>query len=50
IGAGTGGEVMQGIAGPMIGGMLTATLLTLFVIPAVFLLWHRRGLPAGAEG
>jgi Cu(I)/Ag(I) efflux system membrane protein CusA/SilA len=29
----------------MIGGMVTATLLTLFVIPAVFLLWHRRGLP-----
>ena len=45
IGVGTGAEVMQRIAAPMIGGMVTATLLTLFVIPAVFLLWHRRGLP-----
>jgi copper/silver efflux system protein len=45
IGAGTGAEVMQRIAAPMIGGMVTATLLTLFVIPAAFLLWHRRGLP-----
>jgi Cu(I)/Ag(I) efflux system membrane protein CusA/SilA len=48
IGAGTGAEVMQRIAAPMIGGMVTATLLTLFVIPALFLLWHRRGLPTGA--
>jgi Cu(I)/Ag(I) efflux system membrane protein CusA/SilA len=39
---------MQRIAAPMIGGMATATLLTLFVIPAAFLLWHRRGLPAGS--
>jgi Cu(I)/Ag(I) efflux system membrane protein CusA/SilA len=46
IGSGTGAEVMQRIAAPMIGGMVTATLLTLFIIPAVFLLWHRRGLPA----
>ncbi|MGZ9034592.1 MAG: efflux RND transporter permease subunit, partial [Rhodospirillales bacterium] len=38
IGSGTGAEVMQRIAAPMIGGMLTATLLTLFVIPAVFLM------------
>jgi copper/silver efflux system protein len=45
IGTGTGAEVMQRIAAPMIGGMVTATLLTLFVIPAAFLLWHRRGLP-----
>jgi Cu(I)/Ag(I) efflux system membrane protein CusA/SilA len=50
IGSGTGAEVMQRIAAPMIGGMVTATLLTLFVIPAVFLLWHRRGLPADADG
>lgn len=38
IGEGTGSEVMQRIAAPMIGGMITASLLSLFVIPAVYLL------------
>jgi len=41
---GTGSEVMQRIAAPMIGGMITASLLSLFVIPAVYLLWKGRGL------
>ena len=44
IGTGTGSEVMQRIAAPMVGGMASATLLTLVVIPAAFYLWHRRGL------
>jgi Cu(I)/Ag(I) efflux system membrane protein CusA/SilA len=35
---------MQRIAAPMIGGMLTAPLLSLFVVPAAFLLLHRRAL------
>ncbi len=39
IGRGTGSEVMRRIAAPMIGGMVSATLLTLIVIPAVFLIW-----------
>ncbi|MDS4068302.1 MAG: efflux RND transporter permease subunit [Candidatus Competibacter sp.] len=39
-GAGTGSEVMRRIAAPMVGGMVSATLLTLVVIPAVFLLWQ----------
>jgi len=39
---GTGSEVMQRIAAPMIGGMITAPLLSLFVIPAVFRLLRRR--------
>lgn len=43
-GSGTGSEVMRRIAAPMVGGMVSATLLTLIVIPAVFLLWKRRGL------
>ena len=43
-GGGTGSEVMQRIAAPMVGGMVSATLLTLVVIPAVFLLWKSRGL------
>jgi Cu(I)/Ag(I) efflux system membrane protein CusA/SilA len=40
----TGSEVMQRIAAPMIGGMVTATLLTLFVIPAIFVIWKRRAI------
>jgi len=38
---GTGSEVMQRIAAPMIGGMITAPLLSLFVVPAVFALMRR---------
>jgi Cu(I)/Ag(I) efflux system membrane protein CusA/SilA len=34
--AGTGSEIMQRIAVPMIGGMVSSTLLTLIVIPAIF--------------
>jgi copper/silver efflux system protein len=41
---GTGAEVMQRIATPMVGGMITSTILTLVVIPAVYHLWRRRGL------
>ncbi|WP_299637820.1 efflux RND transporter permease subunit [uncultured Ruegeria sp.] len=43
-GTGTGSEIMQRIAAPMIGGMVTATLLTLFVIPAIFVIWKRLAL------
>jgi Cu(I)/Ag(I) efflux system membrane protein CusA/SilA len=42
IGAGTGSEVMQRIAAPMVGGMVTAPLLSMFVVPAVYLLMRRR--------
>ena len=38
---GTGADVMKRIAAPMVGGMVTATLLTLAVIPAIYLLWRR---------
>ena len=38
-GTATGSEIMQRIAAPMIGGMATATLLTLLVIPSVFVIW-----------
>jgi Cu(I)/Ag(I) efflux system membrane protein CusA/SilA len=41
IGSGTGSEVMQRIAAPMVGGMITAPLLSMFVVPAVFLLLRR---------
>ncbi|WP_228892572.1 efflux RND transporter permease subunit [Pseudoduganella aquatica] len=46
IGAGTGSEVMQRIAAPMVGGMVTAPLLSMLVVPAVFLLLRRRSIPA----
>jgi Cu(I)/Ag(I) efflux system membrane protein CusA/SilA len=39
---GTGSEVMQRIAAPMIGGMITAPLLSLFLVPAAFLMLRRR--------
>jgi Cu(I)/Ag(I) efflux system membrane protein CusA/SilA len=38
---GTGADVMKRIASPMVGGMLSATLLTLVVIPAIYLVWRR---------
>jgi Cu(I)/Ag(I) efflux system membrane protein CusA/SilA len=40
LGGGTGSEVMRRIAAPMVGGMISATILTLIVIPALFLLWR----------
>ena len=41
IGAGTGSEAMSRIAAPMIGGMLTAPLLSLFVLPATYVLLRK---------
>lgn len=41
-GGGAGSDVMQRIAAPMIGGMITAPLLSLFVIPALYFLWKKR--------
>jgi Cu(I)/Ag(I) efflux system membrane protein CusA/SilA len=42
VGAGTGSEIMQRIAAPMVGGMITAPLLSMFVVPAAWLLLRRR--------
>jgi len=57
LGSGTGSEVMRRIAAPMVGGMISATVLTLLVIPAAFLIWQRLALgaqqkrhPAGSAG
>jgi len=44
VGSGAGSEVMQRIAAPMVGGMITAPLLSMLGIPAAFLLMRRRGL------
>jgi len=40
-GSGAGSDIMQRIAAPMVGGMITAPLLSMFVIPAAFYLMHR---------
>ncbi|HKK23014.1 MAG TPA: CusA/CzcA family heavy metal efflux RND transporter, partial [Pseudohaliea sp.] len=42
LGSGTGSEVMSRIAAPMVGGMVSATVLTLLLLPVVFLLWRGR--------
>src|SRR5712672_1837671 len=47
-GTGTGSEVMQRIAAPMVGGMITAPLLSMFVIPAAYLLMRRQREPKAA--
>jgi Cu(I)/Ag(I) efflux system membrane protein CusA/SilA len=43
-GAGTGSEVMQRIAAPMVGGMITAPLLSMFVVPVAYLMLRGRRL------
>ncbi|WP_375285202.1 efflux RND transporter permease subunit [Marinicauda pacifica] len=43
-GTGAGSEVMRRIAAPMVGGMASATVLTLLVLPASFLIWQRLAL------
>ena len=43
-GTGTGSEVMSRIAAPMVGGMVSAIMLTLLVIPAVYLLWRKKAI------
>ncbi len=43
-GAGTGSTVMKRIAAPMVGGMVTSTILTLVVVPALYALWRERQL------
>jgi Cu(I)/Ag(I) efflux system membrane protein CusA/SilA len=45
-GTGTGSEVMKRIAAPMVGGMVTTTVLTLIVIPVIYALWKGQGLKA----
>jgi Cu(I)/Ag(I) efflux system membrane protein CusA/SilA len=51
-GQGAGGDTMRRIAAPMIGGMVSSTVLTLIVIPAIYAVWKGRGLESreGEEG
>jgi Cu(I)/Ag(I) efflux system membrane protein CusA/SilA len=46
-GSGTGSEIMSRIAAPMVGGMISAVLLTLLVLPTVYFLWKRMTLDPG---
>jgi Cu(I)/Ag(I) efflux system membrane protein CusA/SilA len=47
----SGSQVMQRIAAPMVGGLASAAVLTLLILPAIYLLWRghevRRNLAAG---
>ena len=47
LGHGAGFELMRRIAAPMVGGMLSAALFSLLLIPALYLLVHRRALAPG---
>jgi Cu(I)/Ag(I) efflux system membrane protein CusA/SilA len=49
-GSGTGSEVMRRIAAPMVGGMITAPLLSMLVVPVAYLLLRRRRLTEPAAG
>jgi Cu(I)/Ag(I) efflux system membrane protein CusA/SilA len=44
-GSATGSEVMKRIAAPMVGGLVSSTILTLIIIPVVYDIWKRSGLP-----
>jgi Cu(I)/Ag(I) efflux system membrane protein CusA/SilA len=43
-GAGTGSEIMSRLAAPMVGGMISSVILTLLVLPVIYLLWRKRQL------
>ncbi len=46
---GTGADTMKRIAMPMVGGVVTSTLMVLLVYPAIFFIWRRRTLPPAAQ-
>jgi Cu(I)/Ag(I) efflux system membrane protein CusA/SilA len=46
--SGAGASVMKRIAAPMVGGMISSTILTLIVIPAIYSLWKQREVAAHA--
>ena len=50
LGTGTGSEVMQRIAAPMIGGMVTAPLVSMLLIPVMYFLWKQRDVSVTALG
>lgn len=48
-GSGTGSEVMRRIAAPMVGGMVSATVITLIVLPVIYAIWKGRSLEGSAS-
>jgi len=48
-GSGTGSEIMRRIASPMVGGMITAPILSMIVVPVVYMLMRRRELTSRAN-
>jgi Cu(I)/Ag(I) efflux system membrane protein CusA/SilA len=42
LGSGTGSEIMERIAAPMVGGMVTAPVMSMILLPVMYYLWHRR--------
>ena len=50
IGTGVGATTMQRIALPMVGGLVSSLVLTLVVIPAVYVIWRRGSVGSGREG
>lgn len=48
-GSGTGSEIMRRIASPMVGGMITAPILSMIVVPVVYMLMRRRELTSGTH-
>ena len=49
LGSGTGSEVMRRIAAPMLGGMITAPLVSMILIPALYVLWRRKDFEVGND-
>ncbi|WP_116368804.1 efflux RND transporter permease subunit [Parahaliea mediterranea] len=49
-GSGTGSEVMSRLAAPMVGGMVSSVLLTLLILPVIYLLWRSRGQARPSPG
>jgi Cu(I)/Ag(I) efflux system membrane protein CusA/SilA len=47
---GVGADVLKRIAAPMVGGMVSSTILTLVVIPAIYSLWKEHALPSARAG
>lgn len=47
---GSGADVMKRIAVPMIGGVITSTIMELLVYPAIYYLWRSRGLKGLPQG
>jgi len=41
---GTGADVMKRIAAPMVGGVITSTILELIIYPAIYMIWRGRGV------